>query len=276
MIEPYEKRANCAFYTKNMVAMRSDVEKVLALDSTNINAKALRAFDRYKTGNKVDGCVGMKTMVLQENEIAIQAFKDCYCGNEGIVLAKAAISDNNIEKYDDALVKANQALLILPDSGYIHGEKGKALLGKENYQEALAALNTAIKLSTREYQSYYSRAQVYMKLNQLDSAMNDMNQCLRLKPTFYEGYLFRADVAEEKELWNAVIYDLKNCIKMKPADCSLDYRIAVIMHSKQDNLFEACQYYKSSHAKGCEDINEMAINCDNIKYMKTHLKSSKK
>lgn len=276
ILEAYEKRANCAFYTKNYPKMNGDVDKLLALDSSNTNAKALKSLDKYKTGKKAEGCTGMKSEALKGNEIAAQAYKECFCNNEGIILAKEGTSLNSLKKYDEALVKLDQALLIIPDSGFVHGEKGKALIGKENYPDALKSLNTAVSLSKKDYKTYYSRAQVYLKLNQLDSAMEDMNLCLKLKPTFYEGYLLRADIAEKKELWSAAIFDLKNCIKMKPLDNRLDYRVAVILHTKQDDLFEACPYYKSAKEKGSENAVEMATNCDNIKYMKDHLKNSKK
>jgi len=276
MIEPYEKRAICSYYTKNITVMRADLEKIFILDSSNVNAKGLKAFDKFQQGKKSEGCIGMKTEALKGSEVAGQAHKDCFCNNEAIVLAKEAMTSNNMKKYDEALTKLDQALKILPDSGYIHGEKGKSLVGKGDYEGALKSLNTAVNLSKKDYKSYYSRALVYQKLNQLDSAMNDLNECIKLKSTFYEAYLLRADIAEQKEMWNSVIFDLKNCIKMKPTDGKLDYRVAVILDKQDEDLIDACTYYKSANAKGFEDAAEMATNCDNIKYMKSHEKNAKK
>lgn len=276
MIEPYEKRAVCSYYTKNITVMRADLEKIFILDSSNVNAKGLKAFDKFQTGKKTEGCIGMKNEAIKGSEVAAQAHKDCFCNNEAIVLAKEAITSNNMKKYDDALIKLEQALKILPDSGYIHGEKGKSLMGKGDYNGALKSLNNAVSLSKKDYKSYYSRALAYQKLNQPDSAMNDLNECLKLKPTFYEAYLLRADIAEQKEMWNSVIFDLKNCIKLKPTDGKLDYRIAVILDTKDEDLIDACTYYKSAFEKGYEEASEMATNCGNLKYMKTHEKNSKK
>jgi len=106
--------------------------------------------------------------------------------------------------------------------------------------------------------------------------MTDMNTCLKLNSTLYEGYLMRADIAEQSEQWADVIFNLKNCIKKKPDDGKLYYRVAVIMHEKQDDLHEACDYYRSASTKGVEEAKEMATNCDNLKYMKTHGKNTKK
>lgn len=276
MIEPFEKRANCSFYLKNNGLMTSDLEKVLLLDSTNSNAKALKAYNLNKAGKKAEGCVKMKKEEKNGSEVAGPAFKECFCNNDGITLAKDAITDNNMKKYDEAIKKLDFALSILPDSGYIHGEKGKSLMGKGNYEEALKSLNTAVSLSKKDYKSYYNRALAFQKLNQIDSAMNDLNECVKLKPTFYEAYLLRADLAEQKEMWSSAIFDLKNCIKMKPSDGKLDYRVAVILDKKDEDLIDACTYYKSANAKGYEEAAEMATNCDNIKYMKSHEKNSKK
>lgn len=276
LLEPFEKRANCAFYLKNTVLMTSDIEKVLILDSSNTNAKALKAYNLNKSGKKTEGCVKMKIEEKKGSEVAGIAFKECFCNNDGITLAKEAVTDNNMKKYDDAIKKLDQALLILPDSGYIHGEKGKSLVGKGDYEGALKSLNTAVSLSKRDYKTYYSRALVYQKLNQLDSAMNDLNECTKLKATFYEAYLLRADLAEQKEMWSSAICDLKNCIKMKPTDGKLDFRVAEILYKHDDDLIDACTYYKSSNAKGYEEAAEMATNCDNIKYMKSHEKNAQK
>ncbi len=276
LIEPYEKRAICSYYTKNITVMRADLEKIFILDSSNVNAKGLKAFDKFQAGKKTEGCIGMKTEAIKGSEVAGQAHKDCFCNNEAIVLAKEAITSNNMKKYDEALVKLDQALKILPDSGYIHGEKGKSLMGKGDYNGALKSLNNAVSLSKKDYKSYYSRALAYQKLNQPDSAMNDLNECLKLKPSLYEAYLLRADLAEQKEMWSSAIFDLKNCIKLKPTDGKLDYRVAVILDKQDEDLIDACTYYKSANAKGYEEAAEMATNCDNIKYMKSHEKNAQK
>ncbi|MDP2386175.1 MAG: tetratricopeptide repeat protein [Bacteroidota bacterium] len=276
MLEPLEKRANCAYFTSNIAVMKSDIDKVYILDSSNANAKALKAYELYKAGKKSEGCIAMQAQVKNGSDVAPRAFTDCFCSNEGILLAKEATTANNMKKYDDALTKADAALKIIPDSAYVHSERGKALFGKGQDRAALKALDKAISLSQKNYKAYYSRAQIYMKLNKLDSAMIDMNSCLKLNPTLYEGYLMRADIAEQSEAWADVIFNLKNCIKMKPDDGKLYYRVAVILHEKNDDLHEACDYYRSASAKGVEEAKEMAMNCDNLKYMKTHGQNAKK
>ncbi len=53
-------------------------------------------------------------------------------------------------------------------------------------------------------------------------------------------------------------------------------RVAVIDVGKDEDLIDACTYYKSANAKGYEEAAEMATNCDNIKYMKSHEKNAQK
>ncbi|MCD6065580.1 MAG: stress-induced-phosphoprotein 1-like [Bacteroidetes bacterium] len=276
LIEPYELRANCYYYAGNPAKMKLDAEKVLMLDSSNANAKALIAYNQYKEGKKIDGCITMQAQAKKGSEIAAIAYKNCYCVNEGAAIVKEASGLNAVKKYDEALPKIDKALLILPDSGYVHAERGIALLGKGNSEEALKSLNIAIAQSQKSYKAYYNRAQIFMKLGKADSAQLDMNMCMKLNPTFYDGYYFRAQICEDLEQWASAIFDLKQCVKLHSADGKLDFRIAELYHLKQGDLYEACPYYKSSFQKGYEVAQEMSTNCDNPRYMKTHLKNAQK
>jgi tetratricopeptide (TPR) repeat protein len=276
MVQPYELRATCYYHAGNPAKMKMDADRVLLLDSSNANAKALLAYDLYKAGKKADGCAGIVAQIKKESDIAPVIYKNCYCAAEGATLSKEASGLNIAKKYDEALAKAEQALLIVPDSGYAHAEKGAALLGKGNSEEALKSLSIAIAQSQKSYKAYYNRAQIYMKLGKADSAQMDMNMCMKLNPGFYDGYYFRSQICEELQQWSSAIFDLKQCMKLHSADGKLDFHVAELYHQKQDDLYEACPYYKSSADKGYEPAKEMAANCGNPRYMKTHLKNAQK
>lgn len=276
MAAAYEKRAICYYFSNNVASMKMDVDKVYALDTANITAKALIAYDLYKAGKKVDGCIMMKQQAIKGSEVAGKEYKDCFCVNEGLMLVKEVKSANNLKKFDDALPLAERLVMLMPDSGIAYSEKGTALLGNGKTEEALKEFHKAISLSKNNYLAYYHRAEIYEKLNKLDSAEEDMNMCMKLKPTWYEGYLYRAHICEELQLWASAIYDLKNCVKLHPSDGKLDFRIAELIHLKQDDLYDACPYYKSAFGKAYEEAEEMSKNCDNPKYMKTHLKNAPK
>lgn len=276
IIEPYERRANCYYYAGNMDKMKQDVDRVLAMDSSNVDAKALMAAALYKSGKKAEGCVGMITQAKKGSEVASRAYKDCFCVNEGTKVGKEAITANGLKKYDEALDKSNKAIALMPDSGYVHAEKGIALFGLGKNDEALKSLSTAIHLSKKNYKAYYNRAQLYLKINNLDSAQEDMNMCMKLNPTFYDGYYLRAKICEDQQQWSSAIFDLKQCIRLHPTDGKLDLRIAEIYHNKLDDLYEACPFYRSASEKGNEAAAEMAGNCNNKKYMKANLKNAKK
>jgi tetratricopeptide (TPR) repeat protein len=276
MIQPYELRATCYYYAGNPAKMKMDVDKVLMLDSSNANAKALAAYDTYKAGKKVEGCIGLQAQVKNGSDIAPVVYKNCYCAAEGATLAKDASGLNIAKKYDEALAKANLAIQIVPDSGYANAEKATALMGKEDNAEALKSFNIAIAQSQKSYKAYYNRAQLFMKAGKADSAQMDMNMCMKLNPTFYDGYYFRSQICEELQQWASAIFDLKQCIRLHSQDGKLDYHVAELYHLKVDDLYEACPYYKSSADKGYEPAKEMAANCGNQRWMKTHLKNAQK
>ncbi|MFL5751849.1 MAG: tetratricopeptide repeat protein [Bacteroidia bacterium] len=276
MLEPYVKRASCFYFAGNASLMKGDLEKVAALDSTNPDAKALRAYDKFKSGDKVKGCMGMQTQARKGSAIAKQVFDECFCWSEGVNMAKEATSKNNLRKYDEALPLAETALEILPDSGYIYAEKGKALIGLKKNEEAVKALRIGASLNKSNYKIYYQLGIAYNNLEKTDSAYIFLNTAATLSRNMYEIIFMRAEIAERLEQWNAAVFDLQNCIKQKPDNGDLYYRIALIKHNHQDDLLGACEYYNGASARGNEEAKEMATNCNNQKYMKSHLKKADK
>lgn len=276
MLEPYIRRASCFYFAGNTALMKNDLEKVASLDSTNADAKALKAYEKFKGGDKVKGCMGMQQQARRGSAIGKQAFDECFCWSEGVNMAKEATSKNNLRKYDEALPLAETAIQILPDSGYIYAEKGKALIGLKKNEEAVKALQIGANLNKSNYKIYYQLGIAYNNLDKTDSAYTFLNTAAALSKNMYDVIYMRADIAEKLEQWNAAVFDLQSCIKQRPDNGDLYYRVAVIKHNKQDDLLGACEYYTGASARGVEEAKEMATNCGNQKYMKSHLKKADK
>jgi tetratricopeptide (TPR) repeat protein len=273
--EAYAKRGACYFQTGNTGAMSSDAEMALACDPDNIDAKALRAAYKHKTGDKKAACKEIRQQVTAGSEVAPKIFEECFCWSEAVTLAKEGDGDANFKRYDEAIKKLNEAAEILPDSGFIYASRAKAYLGKNEPEKALADMNLAIAKKASTYKVYYTRAQVYIKASKPDSAFLDLNKCLDLKPDYYDGYILRAEVNEDLEQWNAAVYDYKQLIKMRPDFGMNYYKCALVMHNHQNNLVDACDMYKAAAGRGVEEAKEMAGHCNSPKYMKQHLKTEK-
>ncbi len=277
LAEVYAKRAACYYRMGgNTGSMMRDAGITLALDRENPDAIALIASTKSNGTDKKNSCILMGRQRLKGSEIADRVFDDCFCWPEGIALAKEAETDANLRKYDVALKKLNEAIEILPDSGFIYATRAKCYLGKNEPEKALADMNLAIAKHARTYKVYYLRAEAFLKAKKADSAFLDLNKCLDLKPDYYEGYVLRAEVNEELEQWNAAIYDYRQLIKNRPDFGPNYYKCALVMHNHHDDLLGACDMYQAAANRGVEEAKEMATNCGSPKWMKAHLKKAEK
>jgi tetratricopeptide (TPR) repeat protein len=274
MAEAYSKRGMCYYFTGSTFAMKSDADMALKLDTGNADAKALNAYNLHKGGgaDKKKTCKAIRKAILAGSEGGQKIFEECFCWSEGHNLTKEAESKANVMKWDEAIGYANDAIAIQPDSGNAYAARARGYLGKGEAEKALADMNMAISKKATSHKIYYYRAQVYLKAGKPDSAFLDLNKCIELKKDNYDAILLRAEVNEELQQWNAAIYDYNLLIKMRPDFGRNYYKAALVKHNKQDDLLGACDYYKAAAARGVEEAQEMAKNCDTPKYMRQHLK----
>lgn len=278
MAEAYSKRGMCYYFTGSTFAMKSDADMAIKLDTGNADAKALLAYNLHKGGgsDKKKACKAIRKAIIAGSEGGEKIFEECFCWSEGYNLQKEAESKANVQKWDEALAYANDAIAIIPDSGNAYAARARAYLGKGEPEKALADMNMAISKKASSFKVYFTRAQVYLKANKPDSAFLDLNKCIELKKDNYDAILLRAEVNEELQQWNAAIYDYNLLIKMRPDFGRNYYKAALVKHLKQDDLLGACDYYKAAAGRGVEEAQEMAKNCDTPKYMRQHLKKADK
>lgn len=277
MAEAYSKRGMCYYFTGSTYAMKNDADMALKLDTGNTDARALLAYNQHKGGNdKKKACKAIRKAILAGSEGGNKIFDECFCWSEGVNLAKDAETKANLQKFAEAVKLADEAIEILPDSGYIYATRAKGYLGLNQPEKALLDMNLAIAKRASTWKVYYTRAQVFLKSGKADSAFLDLNKCIDLKRDNYDAILLRAEVNEQLGQWNAAVYDYNLLIKLRPDFGRNYYKMALVKHNHQDDLLGACDYYKAAAARGVEEAKEMAANCDNKKYMKAHLKKAEK
>jgi len=269
--EIYSKRAICYYYTQSLSALRSDAETALPLDSTNGDAKSVMGAGMYKTGEKRTACAAIRKGILMGSTAGNKMFDDCFCWSEGVNLAKEGENEVYGKRYDAALKLLDQAIAIIPDSGYVYASRAKVYMEKNMPEKALADMNTAVYKKASTHKVYFLRAQIFMKAGKADSAFLDLNKCIELKKDYYDAILLRAEASEELGQWNAAVYDYGLLIKLRPDYGMNYYKCALVKHNKQEDLLSACDYYKAAAARGVEEAKEMATNCATPKYMKKNL-----
>jgi tetratricopeptide (TPR) repeat protein len=276
MADVYSRRATCYYNTGNYTAMKADADKILTIDTGNANALALLAYTKYKSGNKKTGCAAARAQIIKGSEVAKKVFEDCFCWSEGMTLYKEGMTQANLKRYEPALIKLNEALTILPDSGSIYAERAKVYLETNETAKAVDDINMAIAKKTTNYKVYYLRAQAFIKADKLDSAFDDLNQCLNLKKDYYDGYLLRAELDEKQEKWNNAVFDYNQLIKMRPDFGMNYYKLALVKHNGLNDLLGACEMYTAAANRGVEEAKEMATNCATPRYMRKNLEKAAK
>lgn len=246
MAEIYGRRGMCYYFTGSTGGMKADAETALALDTANADAKSLIGYSIFKSGDKKKGCKGIRKGVNGGSEGGAKIFEDCFCWSDGVALAKEADSKANVQKWDEAIAFANEAIDIMPDSGYVYASRARGYLGKGEKEKALLDMNTAIAKKCSTPKVYYLRAQVYLKAGKPDSAFLDLNKCIELKKDNYDAILLRAQVNEELQQWNAAVYDYNLLTKMRPDYGMNFYKLALVKHNHQDDLLGACDCYKAA------------------------------
>jgi tetratricopeptide (TPR) repeat protein len=269
--EVFSKRGACYYFTGSLSALKNDAEMAMALDSTNGEAKAVLGYSQYKSGEKRKGCASVRKGIVMGAETGNKIFDDCFCWGEGVNVAKEGENEIYGKRYDAAIKFLDQAIAIIPDSGYIYAIRAKAYLEKNQPEKALADMNTAVYKKASSFKVYYLRAQTFVKAGKPDSAFLDLNKCIDLKKDYYDAILLRAEVNEQLQQWNAAIYDYGLLIKLRPDFGPNYYKIALVKHNHLEDLLGACDYYKGAAVRGVEEAKEMAENCGKPKYMKQHL-----
>jgi tetratricopeptide (TPR) repeat protein len=100
-------------------------------------------------------------------------------------LARKARRLAHRERYGEALVRLDQAILLDPHCAAFHDERGVLLSLLRREQEALASFASAIVLARGEQEQaliYFHRGLLYGRRREYDQALLDMKRAERLDP----------------------------------------------------------------------------------------------
>jgi len=108
-----------------------------------------------------------------------------------VLLARAAVY-MKLERPKEALVDADRALRIQPDSARAHALRGGALAGQGEFEAAISDIDAAIALSPDDADVYNVRGNVRARMEQSVLAIADYDKAIALKPMppFYNNRCF--------------------------------------------------------------------------------------
>ena len=129
--------------------------------------------------------------------------------------SRKSSSLREINRLDEALVAAEQAIALQKDNPIHYNTKGNILSSLKRYPEAIAAYDQAIKISPRS-SFYRSRAITYLESEQPELALADYNQAVEIDPKSSVVYLARSGFYDEQGQPELALADLNQSIELNP------------------------------------------------------------
>lgn len=262
------RHARCAYYTANVAQAVTDAEKLLAIDSVNADAHAIKGYSKYKSGDKMNGCREIRKQQAKGSDLGGRMYDDCFCWSEGVNQFREANSAFSLSKNNDALAFINNAIDILPDSLGYQIKKGEIVMKMENYPQAITMFTNVINKDRTHFKAWYLRGLTNLKMGKADSAFKDLSECIKLNAYSYDAYYKRAEICEELKEYQSAIYDYKQCLRLKPDNAELHYKIAVIKKDDIQDELGGCEEFIKAAAMGYEEAVPYAEECKNPKKKK--------
>ena len=128
---------------------------------------------------------------------------------EGIALYNKSKSEEEIEKYDNAIELNPIFAEAYNNRGFAKDELGQ-------YLEAIADYNKAIELKPNDAIAYNNHGITKNKLGQHQEAIDDLNKAIKLNPDFAEAYNNRGFAKDELGQYPEAIADYDKAIELDP------------------------------------------------------------
>lgn len=184
---------------------------------------------------------------------AIQAFTDALeqpgtpipPSERSTILFRRAVVYSDLEDYDKAMVDLQEAALLTPKEGYIHGFIGFVYMVQYQTVEALADLSLALEYEANSIH-YSNRAQLYRHfLNNNEQALNDYNEAYKIAFDDELKAMVLADRGDlQAEMGNVdlAFQDFAEAEKLDPDNAQV-YSYRADLYEQQDRFQDAIEDY---------------------------------
>ena len=176
----------------------------------------------------------MKRKILIIGAILL-VFANCQ-NQKAIEYYNAAIELEDNDKYEEAIVELNKAIIINPkfEKAYLNRAIDKSVLGE--YESAIFDLTALINLNDKAIEPYVWRAEYRRMLEQYDAAMLDVEKALKLKKPKYNG----TDIIGPKEF---------NIDKLYPEGNNYNIELEFIVFERA-----AANYHLGNYEQALKDL----------------------
>ena len=131
-------------------------------------------------------------LYIQENNLEkaseLLAKADRACPNSPDVLRCLSIVAAMKFDYGEALDLIDQVIVLTPNYGIAHSNRGNVLKELRRYEEALDSLNIAIKLLPSYAEAYNNKANVLQGLHRYEESLFWYDWAIKLQPSYAEAY----------------------------------------------------------------------------------------
>jgi tetratricopeptide (TPR) repeat protein len=255
--EFFEKGLN-ASKNKNYKEALIFFDKIIQLDSMNMDAYNLRGVAKYETGDYIGAYNDYTTALHYSSPInnfyiiysnrsqTLNALKrydetidDCNMAlqqkpDDKVSLLNRGIAYDKLKKYDLAADDFNKAINIDSTYSRVHASLGLTLYHQTKYDSALVSLNKAIKYEPSYAMAYHWKGLVQGIQNNKKEAIECFTMALSINPNFIESRVMKGVLYAQSGIFN------KACDEFKKA---------LLLTNEKDKIDLINNYRKEAHCE---------------------------
>lgn len=166
-----------------------------------------------------------KTYAFAEAEQEYRAVLQTEMSNPSarLGLGKALVEQ---EKFDEAVLHAQETARLMPDSARAHAILGDALAGKQRLDQALVEYRKALSLEPDSSDGHLGVGSVLFLQGHLERALAEFREVVRLKPDDPEAHQALAAALVDKEEYDSAIAESRQALSLNPTNAEAHMMLA--------------------------------------------------
>ena len=149
------------------------------------------------------------------------------------------------DRFDEAIVHFDQAILINPQLYTAYINKGETLLEMGKIDESIAILTEALYAKKGGAGVYNDLGAAYFQKGEFELAIQNYKEALRLEPDHVKAIYNLGIVLQEQGRINETITKLEKVLQLKPDDYNAHYNIAAAK-TRQGKYKDAVRHYNKA------------------------------
>ena len=203
-------RGKCYFKVRNYALAVADLENLLRLNSSDLDAR-IELANVFLATRQIDKASLEFEKVIRDNQASFEA----HLGLSKVFLAK--------ERLDLALTECNKAIAVDSSQSEAFATKAQLYLKLCDFSRSIDAYARAIKIasnSATKANYLYLRGAVYYETAQFDLALKDFRRSCRLRPNHAGAWVWQAAACSRLECWSAANESLAKAMTIRPETAS--------------------------------------------------------